>query len=120
MELQIDAARREGTTLILTTKDAARFMYHFHPGLFSIDKAKKKRSLDANAYLWVLVGKIAAAVGIPTDEVYRNAIRDAGEFTPLPFVPQMPLKSSPASGGRRGQDGLLIYSTIPNSPDISL
>lgn len=85
MELQIDAARREGTTLILTTKDAARFMYHFHPGLYAIDKAKKKRSLDANAYLWVLVGKIAAAVGIPTDEVYRNAIRDAGEFTPLPI-----------------------------------
>ena len=60
-------------------------MYHFHPGLFSIDKAKKKRSLDANAYLWVLVGKIAATLGIPADEVYRNAIRDAGEFTPLPI-----------------------------------
>lgn len=60
-------------------------MYHFHPGLYAIDKAKKKRSLDANAYLWVLVGKIAAAVGIPADEVYRNAIRDAGEFTPLPI-----------------------------------
>jgi hypothetical protein len=24
-------------------------------------------------------------VGIPADEVYRNAIRDAGEFTPLPI-----------------------------------
>lgn len=85
MELQIDDARREGDTLIIKTKDAARFLYQFKPGAYTFDKAKKKRSLDANNYLWVLVGKIAAAVGISPDEVYRNAIRDAGEYTPLPI-----------------------------------
>ena len=85
MTLTIEAARKEGSELILTTKDAPRFLYHFKPGEYEIRKATKKRSPDANAYMWVLIGKIAAAVGIPADEVYRRAIRDAGEFTPLPI-----------------------------------
>ena len=85
--MRIEAARRQGDEIILKTKDpeAIRWLYKFQPGEYAITKTRKKRSLDANAYLWVLVGKIAAAVGIPSDEVYRNAIRDAGEYTPLPI-----------------------------------
>lgn len=41
-------------------------------------KFKKKRSLDANAYCWTLIGKIAEKTNVPKDEVYRNAIRDIG------------------------------------------
>ena len=39
---------------------------------------KPKRSLSANAYLWVLVGKLADKTGLPPDEIYRNAIRAVG------------------------------------------
>ena len=60
-------------------------MYGFKPGEYEITKAKKKRSLDANAYLWVLCSKIAAAVGISKEEVYRRAIRDGEQFTPMPI-----------------------------------
>ena len=41
-----------------------------------IKKARKKRSLDANAYAWVLIDKIAEKTGIRRKEVYRNAIRE--------------------------------------------
>lgn len=41
-------------------------------------KHRKKRSLDANAYAWVLIGKIAEAMRIDRTEVYRNAIREIG------------------------------------------
>lgn len=87
MEVRIDGARREGTNLILTTTDpnALRMVYGFKPGLWEMHPAKRRRSLDANNYMWALIGKIAAAVGIPSDDVYRNAIRDAGEYTPLPI-----------------------------------
>lgn len=44
----------------------------------SIKKAKKARSLNANAYLWVLLDKLSAAVGIPATEIYRNLIPDVG------------------------------------------
>lgn len=39
---------------------------------------RKKRSLDANAYAWVLIGKLAAETRIPKEEVYREAIRNIG------------------------------------------
>lgn len=43
-----------------------------------VGKFKKKRSLDANAYCWVLIGKIAEKTNVPKDEVYREAIRGIG------------------------------------------
>ena len=43
-----------------------------------IKQAHKRRSLDANAYAWVLIDKIAAKTGVKKTEVYRNAIRDIG------------------------------------------
>lgn len=36
---------------------------------------KEKRSLNANAYAWAMIHKIAAAIGISPIEVYRNTIR---------------------------------------------
>lgn len=43
-----------------------------------INKHRKRRSLDANAYAWVLIDKIAAAIPLDKKQVYRNAIRDIG------------------------------------------
>lgn len=40
-----------------------------------IKKFKEKRSLDANAYAWVLMEKLAVATGIPKTDIYRNTIR---------------------------------------------
>ena len=39
---------------------------------------REKRSLDANAYCWVLLDKLAEATRIPKDEIYRKAIREIG------------------------------------------
>jgi hypothetical protein len=39
---------------------------------------QEKRSLDANAYCFVLIGKIAEATGVPKNEVYREAVRNLG------------------------------------------
>lgn len=41
-------------------------------------KFKQKRSLDANAYCWTLIGKIAEKTKVPKEEVYREAIRGIG------------------------------------------
>ena len=43
-----------------------------------VGKFKQKRSLDANAYCWVLIGKIAEKTNVPKDEVYKEAIRGIG------------------------------------------
>lgn len=39
---------------------------------------KAKRSLDANAYAWVLLDKLAKKLRMPKTEVYRNIIKDFG------------------------------------------
>ena len=43
-----------------------------------IEKYHAKRSLTANSYLWVLIGKIAEKTGEPRSEIYRHAIMEAG------------------------------------------
>lgn len=43
-----------------------------------IKQWREKRSLDANAYLWVLIDKIAEAMHLDKAEVYRNSIRGIG------------------------------------------
>ena len=39
---------------------------------------RQKRSLDANAYCWVLINKIADAIRITPKEIYRQAIQNIG------------------------------------------
>lgn len=47
--------------------------------VMTIDKVRKRRSLDANAYFWVLAGKIAEHYGLPgTTDVYRSYIKEIG------------------------------------------
>ena len=41
-----------------------------------VKEHRKKRSLDANAYCWVLINKLADVMRIPPTEVYRQAIQD--------------------------------------------
>ena len=45
----------------------------------TVDKCRKKRSLDANAYFWSLLGKLSAVRGLPgTTELYRKYIMEVG------------------------------------------
>ena len=43
-----------------------------------VKEHRKKRSLDANAYCWVLINSIADALRITPKEIYRQAILDIG------------------------------------------
>lgn len=44
----------------------------------TIKPYKPKRSLSANAYMWVLVGKLADATGISSADIYRNSVKQLG------------------------------------------
>lgn len=43
-----------------------------------VKEHRKKRSLDANAYAWVLINKISDALRITPVEIYRQAIQSIG------------------------------------------
>ena len=51
-----------------------------------IEKIRKKRSLDANAYFWLLVGKISAKIKRKNKlEIYREYIKETSAFEILPI-----------------------------------
>lgn len=45
----------------------------------TVNEPKEKRSLDANAYFWVIVGKIADKLRTSKDEVYLQLLRNYGQ-----------------------------------------
>lgn len=45
----------------------------------TITEPKEKRSLDANAYLWLIIGKIADKMRTSKEEVYLKLLKDYGQ-----------------------------------------
>ena len=83
MNLLFDAATFENGKLclsVLNKQMARRFVMEMKRRTYQaeIKEHRKKRSLDANAYCWGLIGKLAAVTGIKVEEIYRQAIRDIG------------------------------------------
>lgn len=67
-------------------RDAKKFCGEMKPRKYvaEIKEYREKRSLDANAYCWVLIGKLAAKLStdeapVSPEKVYREAIRDVGD-----------------------------------------
>lgn len=92
-EIQFDAAKiinQDGLWLCLRVRDTAmaRAFVMSCKGLYTaiLKKFTKPRSLDANAYAWVLLGKLAAVTRIPKNDIYRNLITEIGDnFEMLPI-----------------------------------
>lgn len=77
----------DGSTVLTITVDGDRSVISeivskagenpaLEPYTLDIKRARKGRSLDANAYAWVLIDKLAAKLGVTTTEVYREAIKE--------------------------------------------
>ena len=49
-----------------------------------LKKYKKKRTLDSNAYCWVLLGTIQDVLRVPKEEIYRDLIRNIGSYEIVP------------------------------------
>lgn len=46
---------------------------------------RNNRSLDANAYCWVLINKIAEKTDVPAKDIYKDAITYVGSYEVLPI-----------------------------------
>ena len=53
--------------------------------LVTIKIKRPRRSLDANAYLWILCDKLAAVLGSTKEEIYQHAVREAGRMIVAPI-----------------------------------
>lgn len=71
LTLEVDEDRNTLLNLYEELKGAERLSV-------KIGKFKKKRSLDANAYCWVLISRLAERLNLPKTDIYRSAIREIG------------------------------------------
>ena len=92
-----------------------------------IKRYRRKRSLDANAYYWVLVTKLSGAVGMSNSEVHNMMLRGYGQpeiyegkgiYLTIPDTDEARKKADnatdyhvfPTSQVRTGDDGI-VYRT---------
>lgn len=73
-------------SLLLDTKQLDIIEQLKNEGKLNIDlkKYRKKRSNDANAYAWVLLGELQNVLNIPKEEIYRDLIRNIGSYEIVP------------------------------------
>lgn len=50
-----------------------------------LKKYSKKRSLDANAYAWVLLGELQETLNIPKEDIYKDLIKNIGSYEVIPI-----------------------------------
>ena len=87
--MHVEEAKMVKGWLCLKTQpaDALRWLCKFKAGDYEINRIRKKRSLDANAYLWVLLDKLSAELGTPKEELYRRYIKDIGGVSDILCIP---------------------------------
>lgn len=62
---------REATSALAEIEQGKRY-------IADVKQFRKRRSLDANAYAWVLMDKLAEKTGIAKETIYRALVRDIG------------------------------------------
>lgn len=80
----LSLARDGGYLLTIATRENVGALYdelHEVDVDVTVKKHREKRSLDANAYSWVLLDKLAEATGTTKSEIYRREVRDVGGNT---------------------------------------
>lgn len=63
-------------------EEAEKFIEPITDGDYKLSatKHRQKRSLNANAYMWVMCEKIASVLNISKTEIYRHAIKEVGVY----------------------------------------
>lgn len=51
---------------------------------YEVKEVKKKRSLDSNAYAWVLLGKLQDKLALKKEDIYRTMIKEIGSYEVIP------------------------------------
>lgn len=87
-DISIDfKTRKPKISLLLDTNETNTIEELKNENKLNVDlkKHREKRSLDANAYLWVLIQKIAESLNITKLEIYRDAIKNVGVYEVIPI-----------------------------------
>ena len=51
---------------------------------YEVKEVKRRRSLDSNAYAWVLLGKLQDKLHIAKEDIYKSLIKEIGSYEVIP------------------------------------
>lgn len=87
-----------------------------------IKKYSQRRSLDANAYCWTIIDKIAEKTGIKKTEVYKNAIKEIGGVSTIICVKDIAADSLCRGWSEHGTGWMTekTKSKIPGCTNVTL
>lgn len=102
--MHIEEAKRQLDWLMLKVPpaDALKWLAKFKAGEYEIKPAKRKRSLDSNAYCWVLLDKLSEALQCPKEELYRRYIKEIGGVSDIVCVKSVAVDRLEKSWQRNG------------------
>ena len=94
-EPRIELLYQQDNLVIPCVKGQERLIQQVINSLGKVDRQKdydisiklkpKKRSKDANKYLWTLLGQLSEKLNLPTTEVYREYIKEMDTYTIVPI-----------------------------------
>ena len=87
--MHVEQVKYEMGWLCLKTQpaEALKWCFRFKEGNYELKRVRRKRSLDANAYMWALLDKLSATLGVPKEELYRRYIKELGGISEIICVP---------------------------------
>lgn len=77
-------------------------------GTYTATIRKQRRSLTANAYAWVLIGKLSAKLKRPSNEIYREIVRNIGDNFEVLAMPAEAVEGFTARWGANGIGWMVV------------
>lgn len=76
---------RGGLSVVGTIEQVIQFLFkQDKTKQYEVKEVKKKRSLDSNAYAWVLLGKLQDKLALKKEDIYRTMIKEIGSYEVIP------------------------------------
>ena len=103
--MHVEEVKYEQGWLCLKTQlsqEAMKWCFRFKAGNYEIKRVRNKRSIDANCYLWTLLDKLSAALGVPKEELYRRYIKEIGGVSDILCVPNKAVEKFRAEWENKG------------------
>lgn len=106
----------------LTVADLDKLSSADRPWRLILKPWREHRSLDANAYCWVLLHKLAEYTGDPVESIYRRAIREIGGVSQTVCVLESAVQAlvSAWEGNGLGWQSVVFPSKIDGCKNVTL
>lgn len=73
--------------MIGNKNDIIKWLLEQDDDIYEVKKSKKRRSMNANSYCWLLISKISEIVKSSKEEIYVEMLRKYGQQMMIPTLP---------------------------------